>query len=657
MHPLGKKTIRSELAKMCGIAGIFATKASAPADISSTIVRMVRMIEHRGPDGQGTWVGPGIALGHTRLSIIDLTAAGKQPMPNEDGSVQIVLNGEIYNFVELRAELSERGYHFKSHTDTEVVLNGYHCWGEQVFERLRGMFAIALWDRRGEKLVLARDRVGKKPLFYAWHGDVLLFGSEVKAILAWPGFKREPEYEAIHHYLTLQYIPASWSAFKGVKKFPSASYMIVTREGLAHIKKYWVLPAPSQARHRPVLELKEELLALLDDAVRRRMVADVPLGAFLSGGVDSSAIVAMMAHHSSGRVKTFCIGFDEASYDERAYARMVAERYDTDHYEMVVRPKATAILPLLAWHYNEPFADPSAIPTYYVAQMARQHVTVALNGDGGDESFLGYSRYSQCLETEWINSLPLSLRQLASRIAQSIPPDVDRYRVFRVARRWMSYVSEKSSRRYAPSMAYFYDHDKVAGYDHHMRPFLADSSLDLLEPYFRQSKSYVGGAAWADIHTYLPDDLLVKVDIASMAHGLEARSPLLDHKLMEWAARIPAAQKMEGGVTKSILKSALEPFLPNDILYRPKMGFGVPIDEWLKGELKAFAYDTLLSAQARQRGLITPSYVKSMLDEHCGGIRLHHTRLWALLMLELWFQMWIDPAEVPLSPPVTSSLM
>lgn len=642
---------------MCGITGIFATNASAPADIPATIDRMVRVIGHRGPDGQGTWVGSGIALGHARLSIIDLTAAGRQPMSNGDGSIQIVFNGEIYNFVELRAELSERGYHFKSHTDTEVVLNGYHCWGEQVFERLRGMFAVALWDRRHEKLVLARDRIGKKPLFYAWHGGVLLFGSEVKAILAWPGFRREPEYEALHHYLTLQYIPAPWSAFKGVKKFPNASYMVVTREGQTTTTKYWALPAPSHARHRPLPELKEELLALLDDAVRLRMIADVPLGAFLSGGVDSSAVVALMARHSSGRVKTFCIGFDEASYDERTYARTVAERYDTDHHVMVVRPKATAILPLLTWHYNEPFADPSAIPTYYVAQMARQYVTVVLNGDGGDESFLGYGRYSQCLESEWINSLPPPLRQLASRLVRSIPPDVDRYRVLRVARRWLSYVSEQSSRRYAPSMAYFYDHDKVAGYDYHLRPFLADSSLDLLEPYFRQSTSYVGGAAWADIHTYLPDDLLVKVDIASMAHGLEARSPLLDHTLMEWAARIPSTQKMEGGVTKSILKSALEPFLPNDILYRPKMGFGVPIDEWLKGELKEFAHDILLSPHARQRGLITPAYVESMLDEHCSGIRLHHTRLWALLMLELWFRMWIDPAEVPLAPPATAPLM
>lgn len=642
---------------MCGIAGMFATKASAPAEISAGMSRMVQTIEHRGPDDQGIWIGSGIALGHARLSIIDLTAAGHQPMSNDDGSVQIVFNGEIYNFTELRAELVQRGYHFHSHTDTEVILNGYHCWREQIFQRLRGMFACALWDQHSQKLVLARDRVGKKPLFYAWHGDVFLFGSEIKSILAWPGFKPEPDYEAIHHYLTLQYIPAPWSAFKGIKKLAQASYMVLSRDGKLDTQKYWALPEPLHARHRPLAELKEELVTLLDETVRMRMIADVPLGAFLSGGVDSSAIVAMMARHSSGRVKTFCIGFDEAGYDERAYARMVAERYDTDHHEMVVRPNAVAVLPLLAWHYNEPFADPSAIPTYYVAQIARQHVTVALNGDGGDESFLGYSRYAQCLQTEWISRLPRPLRKLASRIVQSIPPDMDRYRVLRVARRWLSYLSENDSRRYAPSMAYFYEHDKVAGYDRHLQPFLGDSSLDLLEPYFQKSKSYVGGAAWADIHTYLPDDLLVKVDIASMAHGLEARSPLLDHKLMEWAARIPSAQKIDGGVTKAILKSAMEPFLPNEILYRPKMGFGVPIDEWFKGELKEFAYDTLLSAQACQRGLITSTYVRTMLDEHCGGIRLHHTRLWALLMLELWFQMWIDPAEVPLAAPVTLPAM
>ncbi|MFT3735714.1 MAG: asparagine synthase (glutamine-hydrolyzing) [Rhodocyclaceae bacterium] len=642
---------------MCGITGVFATRSSDPANIAATISRMVGAIEHRGPDDQGTWVGSGIALGHARLSIIDLTAAGHQPMSSHDGGVSIVFNGEIYNFVELRAQLASLGYHFRSHTDTEVILAGYQCWGEQVFQRLRGMFAIAVWDAKEERLILARDRVGKKPLFYAWHEGVFLFGSEIKAILAWPGFKREPDYEAIHHYLTLQYVPAPWSAFKGVKKLPQASYMVIARDGQLAVKQYWALPEPALAQSRPVSELKEELVSLIDESVRLRMISDVPLGAFLSGGVNSSAVVAMMARHSSGRVKTFCIGFDEAGYDERAYARMVAERYDTDHHEMVVRPDAAAILPRLAWHYNEPFADPSAIPTYYVSQIARRHVTVALNGDGGDESFLGYSRYSQCLQTEWISSLPRPVRRLASQIVRAIPPGVDRYRVLRVARRWLSYVSEQESRRYAPSMAYFYEHDKVAGYDQNLRPLLHDSSLDLLEPFFRQSRSYVGGAAWADIHTYLPDDLLVKVDIASMAHGLEARSPLLDHQLMEWAARIPAAQKMEGGVTKSILKSALEPYLPHEVLYRPKMGFGVPIDEWLRGELKAFAYDTLLSVKASQRGLVTPTYVKTMLDEHCRGVRLHHTRLWALLMLELWFQTWIDPVAAPLAPPAPVAIM
>ncbi len=636
---------------MCGLAGIFTTNPSSSTDLSTVIGRMTQSIQHRGPDDQGTWVGSGIALGHTRLAIIDLSSAGHQPMANDDGSIRIVFNGEIYNFAALRAELSERGYHFRSHTDTEVIINGYHCWGEQVFKRLRGMFAIALWDQRSEKLILARDRVGKKPLFYAWCNGTLLFASEIKAILAWPEFKREPDYEAIHHYLTLEYVPAPWSAFKGVNKIPPASYLVATRSGQSQIEKYWALPPPANARHRPSAELKEELVGLLDEAVRLRMISDVPLGAFLSGGVDSSAIVALMARHSSGRVKTFSIGFDEADFDERQYARMVAERYDTDHHEMVVRPDAASILPLLTWHYNEPFADPSAIPTYYVSQIARREVTVALNGDGGDESFLGYGRYTQCLKTEWISGVPRPLRQLASVLGKSIPPQVDRYRPLRVARRWLGYLSEKDSRRYAPSIAYFLEYDKQAGYDRNLQPLLGKSSLDLLEPYFRQSPSFVGGAAWADIHTYLPDDLLVKVDIASMAHGLESRSPFLDHELMEWAARIPASQKIIAGETKAILKAAMEPFLPKEILYRPKMGFGVPIDQWLRRELKEFAYDTLLSTQARQRGLVKPAFVKTLLDEHCSGVRLHHTRLWALLMLELWFQMWIDPAVAPLSPP------
>src|SRR5262245_28831860 len=369
-------------------------------------------------------------------------------------------------------------------------------------------------------------------------------------------------------------------------------------------------------------------------------------------GVDSSTVVAMMARNSSGPVKTFSIGFDEVEYDERRYARMVAERYATDHHEMLVRPDAISILPTLVWHYGEPYADPSAVPTYYVSQIARRHVTVALNGDGGDESFLGYPRYNQCVGSEWISRIPRPLRRLATVAASAMPSGLDRYRVTRVGRRWLNLVGENDSRRYAPSIMYFFEHDKVAGYGEPLRPFLAQSSLDLIEPWFKRSPSFVAGAAWADIQTYLPDDLLVKVDIASMAHALEARSPLLDHVLMEWAASIPASQKLAGGVSKAVLKSAMEPYLPHEVLYRPKMGFGVPIERWLAKDLRELAYDTLLSSQARSRGLLKPEYVKSLLDEHCQGVRLHHTRLWAMLMLELWYGMWIDAPAAPTAPPV-----
>lgn len=637
---------------MCGIAGALVTISSnVSLDLISLVTRMVSAIRHRGPNDSGVLGMDGVALGHARLSVIDLSPAGHQPMSTEDGRVHIVFNGEIYNFKKLRADLTNKGYHFNSHTDTEVILNGYCLWGKYVFSRLRGMFAIALWDARSQELILARDRVGKKPLSYAWHQGVLLFGSEIKAILACPGFARKPDLEAIHHYLSLQYVPAPWSAFLGVRKVPQASYMVFTRRGDVRVEKYWQLPYPHEARCRPLEELREELVALLDESVRLRMICDVPLGAFLSGGVDSSAVVAMMARHSGGRVKTFCIGFDEADYDERAYARRVAERYDTDHHEMVVRPNAREVLPKLIWHYNEPFADSSAVATYYVSEIARQHVTVVLTGDGGDESFLGYGRYKRCLQAEWIGRLPRSLRRLGTCLANGIPPSLESYRIPRAARRWLYYISEKDSRRYAPSMAYFFEQDKTAGYDENLRPYLKSSSLDLLEPYFAQSPSYVGGAAWADIHTYLPDDLLVKVDIASMAHGLEARSPFLDHTLMEWAALIPPAQKIYNGETKAILKFAMEPYLPHDVLYRPKMGFGVPIDHWFKADIKGFAYDILLSNSARKRGLVKESFVRTMLDEHCSGIRLHHTRLWALLMLELWFRMWIDPVDPPLAVP------
>lgn len=634
---------------MCGIAGALVTDpAFVSTDLTSVAHRMIAAIKHRGPDNLGVYVNAPVALAHSRLSIIDLSSSANQPMVSEDEAVCIVFNGEIYNFQEIRQELVRCGYVFKSSSDSEVVLHGYHCWGSGVFSRLRGMFAIAIWDARTGELVLGRDRVGKKPLFYASCNGVFLFGSEIKAILGYPGFLRRPNLEAIHHYLSLQYVPAPWSAFEGIRKVPQASYLVISKTGDVLIRSYWKPLVPEVAQHRSICELKDQLITILDESVRARMVSDVPLGAFLSGGVDSSAIVALMARHATGKIKTFCIGFEEADYDERRYAKMVAERYGTDHHEIVVRPNATEILPALTWHYNEPFADPSAIPTYYVSKIARQHVTVALNGDGGDEVFLGYGRY---LQNKWIDWLPLWMRKLATWSASSIPVSAEEFRVPRVARRWLSYANEADSRRYAPLITYFSDIDKVLGYDEGLKSYLRTSTLDLLDRFFCEMPSYVAGAAWADIHTYLPDNLLVKVDIASMAHGLEARSPFLDSNLMEWAASISPAQKMLNSQGKGLLKAAMEPFLPKDILYRPKMGFGVPIEHWLKTELKELAYDILLSSSARDRGLMKPAYVKNMLDEHINGTRLHHPRLWALLMLELWFQMWIDPVEPCLEPP------
>lgn len=628
---------------MCGIAGIFITqKSSKKIELKNNIRRMVKQINHRGPDFEGFDFKENLALGHARLSIIDLSDAGNQPMSSFDNQVKLVFNGEIYNFREIKEKLLRKGYKFKSSSDTEVLLNGYHCWGVDIFKELNGMFAFAIWDNYKKELILGRDQIGKKPLFYSWCDGNLFFSSEMKAILSLNEIEKKANLEAIHHYLTLQYVPEPYSAFKNIHKLEKAKYMIISQSGEFTTKRFWELPTPSRFPFRPVKDLKEELIFLLNNSVKNRMISDVPLGAFLSGGVDSSAVVALMAKNSSSRIKTFCIGFEEKEYDEREYAREVANRYNTDHHEMIVKPNAMEVLPKIVWHYNEPFADPSAIPTYYVSKIAREHVKVILNGDGGDENFLGYGRYKQCLDDEWVGKFPLFIRNYATHLSKNLSSKYEQYKLFRVFRRFVNRLGTQGSKRYAPSMAYFYDQDKELGYDENLIGFLNNSSLDIWERYFKRSPSYIGGAAYCDIHTYLPDDLLVKVDIASMAHGLEARSPFLDHKLMEWAAKINPMQKIFRGETKSILKSAFEPYLSKNILYRKKMGFGVPINEWIKDEMKDFFYDTLLSKKFLNRGLIKRNFIETCLDEHCREVRLHSTRLWALIMLELWYQMWID---------------
>jgi len=644
---------------MCGIGGFFVVRTAATRDeLEARLWGMIATLRHRGPDDEGVWTDGRAGLAHARLSVIDLSPAGHQPMASADGTAWITYNGEIYNFAEIRQELEALGYPFRSRSDTEVVVNGWQAWGPKIFSRLRGMFALAIWDRRSQRLILARDRLGKKPLYYASTATAFLFGSEIKAVLAWPGLSRTADLSAIDSYLTFGYVAAPQTAFDGIRKLPAAHYLVVEALpdgslGEPELVRYWRLPGPRGVRrHQSAAELRRQLVAQLEEAVRLRLISDVPLGAFLSGGVDSSAVVATMARVGGGRVKTFSIGFSAKEYDETRYARMVAERYATDHEELVVEPDALAVLPQLIWHYGEPFADPSAIPTYYVSEMARRKVTVALNGDGGDECFFGYNRYKAMRHLSRLDGMPRWSRIGLGRALALAPPELQRrFKIPRI-RALLQAPDQQPSRRYAFTIVYFTDDDKAAGYGGAMQEHLAGAALDLLEPYFAEADSLVSGANWADIHTYLPDDLMVKVDVASMAHGLESRSPLLDHVFMEWAAELPEQLKMAHGETKALFKSAMEPYLPSELLYRPKMGFGCPVDHWFRNELKELAYETLLSQSARERGLFRPAYVRHLLEEHCAFTRDHHTRLWALLMLELWFQMWIDsPTEPDASHP------
>lgn len=641
---------------MCGISGfIVKERQLSEAELYARLRATNHVLRHRGPDHEGAWTDGQVGLGNTRLSIIDLSPAGHQPMASADGQIRVSFNGEIYNFPELREELIAAGYTFRSRSDTEVIVYGYDAWDCDVFSRLRGMFAVAIWDNRRRRLVLARDRIGEKPLYYTFTRDAFLFASEIKGILTWPTVERNPDFTAIDYYLTYQYVPAPWTAFAGIRKLPTAHYMLVEPAadgsfGEPRLVRYWRLPNPNQSRRQPSLaDLKAELVHRLEEAVKLRLISDVPLGAFLSGGVDSSAVVAMMARVGGDKIKTFSCGFNAPEYDETRYARMVAERYGTDHEVVVVESDAIAVLPKLVWHYGEPFADPSAIPTYYLSELARRKVTVVLNGDGGDESFFGYPRYAAVRHLTKLNGVPIRVLRLAAHALGLVPQGLDRRGRLARVRELLHDVQQSRSQRYGFTITYFSNRDKRAGYGDALKDYLNGSALDLLEPYFAEAPTMVSGANWADIHTYLPDDLMVKVDVATMANGLEARSPFLDHVLMEWAASIPESIRMAGGESKVPLKRAMEPYLPREVIYRPKMGFGCPIDHWFRADLKELAYDTLLSESFRTRGLFRPEYVGNMLDQHCSGAAMHHTRLWALLMLELWFRMWIDAPAAALA--------
>ena len=632
---------------MCGICGKLNYNTGNSVE-ESLLRRMTSVLVHRGPDDEGIYIKGPVGLGHRRLSIIDLSQAGHQPMANEDGSIWVVYNGEIYNFIELRESLEKKGHRFRSRTDTEVLLHLYEAEGVNCLQKLRGMFAFAIWDGRKKLLFLARDRLGQKPLFYKAGHKSFLFASEIKAILQDPEIKREVDPVAIHHYLTYQYVPSPFCAFKGINKLPPAHYLIC-RNGKVELSRYWKLSYlpkhPVHTTHQRKA-LEEELLERFKEAVRMRLISDVPLGAFLSGGVDSSAVVAMMSQLMDRPVKTFSIGFDEKEYNELPYAKMVADRFRTDHTEFKVKPNAMEVLPKLIWHYNEPYADPSAIPTYYVSKLAREHVTVSLNGDAGDENFAGYGRYAanevsrrygrilRAFTPPWIQS-----------ILSKIPSGQDQNQIVWRIKRFSEELNKSPELRNLGWLCHFDNEKKVELYTDDFKDQIQGvNSNDLILEKYREAEAddFIDATLYADVMMYLPDDLLVKVDIASMANSLETRSPFLDHALMEFVARIPVQLKLKGTQTKFILKQMMRKFLPNEILYREKMGFGVPIDHWLRHDLKTMAFDLLLSETAMNRQYFNPVYVEKLLIEHCSGKRDWHYHIWNLLMLELWHRMFID---------------
>jgi asparagine synthase (glutamine-hydrolysing) len=631
---------------MCGIAGI----VSMDHPDAALVRRMCDVLTHRGPDGVGYHVSAHAALGMRRLAIIDV-AGGQQPVYNEDRTVVAVFNGEIYNFRELRAELRRRGHRLATGSDSECLVHLYEEFGDTLAGHLRGMFAFAIWDSRNRRLLLARDRVGKKPLYWRRDGGSLFFGSELKSLAADPGFRRRVDLVALHHYLTYQYVPAPWSIYQGAEKL-SPGHMLIWQGGNIEVRQYWRLDCAAQDRVTSVPDAAERLRELLLEATRIRMTSERPLGAFLSGGVDSSAVVAAMARSASGPVKTFSIGFEDDQLDEREYARMVAARYGTDHHELVVTSSALDILPSLTWHFDEPFADSSAIPTFYVARMSNHHVTVVLTGDGGDESFGGYERYRAMTAMEMI-SVPGLVQAGLRHIGSGLQVAAGRQsRVGRLGRA-LDVLGQPLSRRYARFMSCFTPERKIQLYTDELCEQLAavDSYLILDRAFANSSaRSCVGKVMDVDIRTYLPGDLLAKVDITTMACSLEARSPFLDHHLMEWAAALPARLKIRRGTTKFLLKRAMAPWLPPELIGRRKQGFGVPLATWLRTDFRELARDVLTDATARSRGLFRPEAITSMLAEHDQGGD-HASRLWALIQFELWHRSFVDAPSIPLTAP------
>ena len=623
---------------MCGIAGKFNFDSERSVD-RDRLVAMTSVLAHRGPDADGFYLRGAIGLGHRRLSIIDL-ATGDQPLANEDGTVWVVFNGEIYNFADVRAELLAAGHRFRTHSDTEVIVHAYEQWGETAVERFRGMFAFAIWDAPRRRLVLVRDRIGVKPLHYAVTSAGVTFGSEIKALLEDPDVPRDWSAEALDAYLTLGYVPGPQTIYRHISKVPPG-HLLVAENGGVRTRPYWDLTFTGNGDPARESDYLERLEQLVDESVRLRLISDVALGAFLSGGIDSSVVVASMARHSSSRVVTTSVGFDEQAFNELEYARTVAQRFGTESHEEIVTPDSADLLPQLAWHFDEPFADSSAVPTYYVSKAARAHVTVALSGDGGDELWAGYARHrverAELSARAWLG--PLGTR-LAGRIGAPMPLDMKGARSLR-------HLALSPADACAQKHAY-------GLFDRWTRPALytSDFAEDVRDSDplagFREAYQACGSpdpldrALYVDVKTYLVDDIMTKVDRMSMAVSLESREPLLDHRLLEFAATIPSSLKLRGNRSKYLLRRLLARRLPASIVDRPKHGFSAPIDRWLRGPLVPMVDALLTDGRLRDRGIFDQRTIERLWREHRDGDADHRHRIWSLVMLELWFRRFVD---------------
>ncbi|MDX9702454.1 MAG: asparagine synthase (glutamine-hydrolyzing) [Candidatus Auribacterota bacterium] len=629
---------------MCGITGIFHIDGK-PVN-RNVLAEMNSTMSHRGPDESGFFIDNFFGLGHRRLSIIDLST-GKQPMCNEDESIWIAFNGEIFNFMELKHQLESNGHRFKTNSDTEVIIHLYEQYGDRSVEKLQGMFAFALWDKNQQKLFIARDRIGIKPLYYFFDGRVFLFGSEIKPILAYgKNIPLDMDYQAIHDYLTFGFIPGEKSIFKHIRKLESAHTLSISKSlPVPKITEYWDI---SFADKTDVTEhqLIEQILEHLKNTVQSHLISDVPLGSFLSGGIDSSAVAAMMATIVKDPIKTCSIGFDHQNFSELPYAREVAKLYKTDHSEYIVTPDALNILDTILYYYDEPFADTSALPSYYLSKMTREKVTVALSGDGGDENFAGYRRYIFDLFENRVRAImPKFVRKPFFSMLGAVYPKADWLpQVFRAKTTFQNLALD-------PFDAYF---SSVSVYPEIFlkkilnRDFLASldgySSQGIMKKYFEKADSDhpLDKIIYTEIKTLLPDDYLVKVDRASMANSLEVRVPLLDHKFMEFAATIPAEKKLNGFSTKYIFKKALKKFLPDTILYRKKQGFEMPIDGWIRKELKNPFHDVLFADNSFISNIIDKTYLEKIWQQHQSGVKLYGNNLWLIFILESWHKKYIS---------------